>query len=66
MPRGYGHALYLMPFDRRTSIHAKMFGWKGTLTEGQTVEIARRYHEFVDIFEPARLETAPAPSLAAE
>jgi myo-inositol catabolism protein IolC len=40
MPRGYDHALYILPFDQRTSFHSKLFGWKAPLSEAQTREIA--------------------------
>jgi hypothetical protein len=53
MPRGYDRPLYFLPFDRRGSFHTNMFGWKGDLNEAQTAEIARRYREFVNVFEMA-------------
>jgi len=40
MPRGYDHALYILPFDHRASFQAKLFGWKSALSEAQTREIA--------------------------
>ena len=27
MPRGYDHPLYILPFDHRSSLQGKMFGW---------------------------------------
>lgn len=39
MPRGYSHALYLLPFDHRASFQAKLFGWRSPLTETQTREV---------------------------
>lgn len=50
MPRGYGRALYILPFDHRGSFQAKLFGWKSPLSEMQTAEISRAkeviYHGF--------------------
>lgn len=40
MPRGYDHALYVLPFDHRASFQARLFGWKSPLSEAQTAEIA--------------------------
>ena len=53
MPRGYHHPLLFLPFDHCGSFETNMFAWKGDLNEAQTAEIARRYREFVDIFEKA-------------
>ena len=53
MPRGYDRVLYMLPFDHRGSFQAKLFGWKPPLSAAQTAEIARRYREFVDLFEKA-------------
>jgi len=58
MPRGYDRPLYFLPFDHRGSFQTNMFGWKGDLNEAQTAEIARRFREFVDIFEKAGSATA--------
>jgi hypothetical protein len=52
--------LYILPFDHRGSFVTKMFGWYGRLTPAQTAEIAavaeiaRRYRQFVEVFEHAR------------
>jgi myo-inositol catabolism protein IolC len=40
MPRGYDRALYILPFDHRSSFQGKMFGWKSPLSDAQTAEIA--------------------------
>jgi len=40
MPRGYDHALYILPFDHRASFQAKLFGWTSPLSEAKTSEIA--------------------------
>jgi myo-inositol catabolism protein IolC len=40
MPRGYDRPLYIQPFDQRSSLVSKMFGWKSPLSEAQTAEIA--------------------------
>ena len=37
---GYNQPLYILPFDHRGSFETKLFGWHGTLTPGQTAEIA--------------------------
>ena len=37
---GFDKPLYILPFDHRGSFQSKMFGWKGTLTSEQTVQIA--------------------------
>ena len=58
MPRGYDRPVYVLPFDHRGCFQTNMFGWKGDLNEAQTVEIARCYCEFVDIFEKAGSATA--------
>jgi 5-dehydro-2-deoxygluconokinase len=40
MTFGYDRPLYILPFDHRGSFQTKMFGWKGSLSAGQTAEIA--------------------------
>jgi myo-inositol catabolism protein IolC len=40
MPRGYQRPLYIQPFDQRSSLQSKMFGWQSPLSEAQTAEIA--------------------------
>ena len=37
---GFNEPLYVLPFDHRGSFQTKMFGWSGTLSAGQTAEIA--------------------------
>jgi hypothetical protein len=51
MNLGFDRDLYIQPFDHRGSFQVKLFGWKGALTDAP--EIARRYTEFVHIFEKA-------------
>jgi len=48
---GYDKPLYILPFDHRGSFQTKLFGWPDPLTAAQTAEIARRYVQFVDVFE---------------
>jgi 5-dehydro-2-deoxygluconokinase len=47
---GYDHPLYILPFDHRGSFQKNMFGWKGTLTEQQTAEIAATKRVIYDGF----------------
>ena len=49
MPRGYDRALCIQPFDHR----GLLVDWKaGKATREQAVaRIAKRYREFVDLFE---------------
>jgi hypothetical protein len=37
---GFDKPLSVQPFDHRGSFQTEMFGWKGTLSEAQTAEIA--------------------------
>lgn len=37
---GFDRSLYILPFDHRGSFQTKLFGWTGTLTLGQTAQIA--------------------------
>lgn len=37
---GFNKPLYILPFDQRTSLQTKMFGWTGALSPAQTAEIA--------------------------
>ena len=53
MPRGYDRPLYILPFDHRGSFQKKMFGWKGTLSEAQTAEIAAAKQVIYDGFKAA-------------
>ncbi|MBO0716954.1 MAG: hypothetical protein J2P55_06425 [Rhizobiales bacterium] len=74
MPPGCDRALYILPFDYRGSFQAQIFGWKSPLSEAQTAEISRakeiakRYREFVDMFEGenARLPSEPSDRTGAE
>jgi hypothetical protein len=63
MPRGYDCGLYILPFGHRGSFQKRMCGWNSPLNEAQTAaiavgETARRYHEFVGVFENAARRTA--------
>ena len=53
MPRGYDRPLYIQPFDHRGSFQKKMFGWKGTLSDAQTAEIAAAKRVIYDGFKAA-------------
>jgi myo-inositol catabolism protein IolC len=59
MPRGYDRALYILPFDHRGSFQAKMFGWKSSLSEAQTAEIARAKEVIYDGFNSALASGLP-------
>ena len=50
---GYDKPLYIQPFDHRGSFQTKMFGWKGTLTEEQTAQIASAKQVIYDGFKAA-------------
>ncbi|MGO8915664.1 MAG: hypothetical protein ACLQJR_07135 [Stellaceae bacterium] len=65
MPRGYDRALYMLPFDRRASFQATLFGWTSPLSEAQTVEIAGAKHVVYEASHrrpPPRLRAAIASS----
>jgi len=61
-PRGFDQPLYVLPFDHRASFQTGMFGWrdKKEPREAAVAEIARRYREFVDVFENARAAASAA------
>jgi myo-inositol catabolism protein IolC len=50
---GYDKPLYIQPFDHRGSFQTKMFGWKGTLTEEQTAQVAAAKQVIYDGFKVA-------------
>jgi 5-dehydro-2-deoxygluconokinase len=50
MKIGFDKPLYVLPFDHRGSFETKMFGWHGTLTAGQTAEIAAAKQVIYDGF----------------
>jgi myo-inositol catabolism protein IolC len=56
---GFDKPLYILPFDHRGSFQAKMFGWKGTLTAGQTAEIAAAKQVIYDGFKAAVRDGVP-------
>jgi myo-inositol catabolism protein IolC len=53
MNLGFDKPLYVQPFDHRGSFQTKMFGWKGTLSEAQTAEIAATKQVIYDGFKAA-------------
>lgn len=53
MAIGFDKLLYILPFDHRGSFQTKMFGWKGTLTEAQTADIAAAKQVIYDGFKAA-------------
>src|SRR5712691_10874310 len=53
MAIGFDKPLYILPFDHRGSFQTKMFGWKGTLTEAQTAQIAATKQVIYDAFKAA-------------
>src|SRR5207302_1093194 len=53
MTIGFDQPLYILPFDHRGSFQTKMFGWKGTLTAGQTAEIAAAKRVIYDALQAA-------------
>jgi myo-inositol catabolism protein IolC len=59
MPRGYDRPLYIQPFDHRGSFQKKMFGWKGTLSDAQTAEIAAAKRVIYDGFKAAIVGGVP-------
>lgn len=56
---GYDKPLYIQPFDHRGSFQTKMFGWKGTLTEEQTAQIAAAKQVIYDGFKAALAAGVP-------
>src|SRR5260370_40979962 len=56
---GYDKPLYIQPFDHRGSFKTKMFGWKGTLTEEQTAQIAAAKQVIYDGFKAALAAGVP-------
>jgi myo-inositol catabolism protein IolC len=59
MPRGYDRPLYLQPFDQRSSLASKMFGWQSPLNEAQTAEIAGAKQIIYDGFLDALADGVP-------
>jgi myo-inositol catabolism protein IolC len=53
MNLGFDRDLYIQPFDHRGSFQVKLFGWKGALTDAQTVEIAASKQVIYDGFKAA-------------
>ena len=47
---GFDKPLYILPFDHRGSFQKKLFGWDGSLTAGQTAEIAAAKRVIYDGF----------------
>jgi 5-dehydro-2-deoxygluconokinase len=59
MTIGFDQPLYILPFDHRGSFQTKMFGWKGTLTSGQTAEVAAAKQVIYDGFKAALVAGVP-------
>jgi myo-inositol catabolism protein IolC len=59
MPRGYDRALYIQPFDQRTSFEVGLFGWTPPLSEAQTAEIAAAKRVIYDGFTAALAAGVP-------
>jgi myo-inositol catabolism protein IolC len=59
MNLGYDKELYVQPFDHRGSFQAKLFGWKGALTDAQTAEIAASKQVIYDGFKTALAAGVP-------
>jgi myo-inositol catabolism protein IolC len=59
MPRGYQRSLYIQPFDQRSSLQSKMFGWQSPLSEAQTAEISGAKRVIYDGFLAALADGAP-------
>jgi myo-inositol catabolism protein IolC len=59
MNLGYDQPLYIQPFDHRGSFQTKMFGWKGTLTQEQTAQIAAAKQVIYDGFKAALAAGVP-------
>ena len=67
MTAGFDKPLYVLPFDHRGTFQKSMFGWTGELTDEQAARIAamkqviyyiaRRYRQWVNIFEEASATT---------
>lgn len=50
---GFERPLYILPFDHRGSFKTGLFGWKGTLTQEQTAQIADTKQVIYDAFKTA-------------
>jgi 5-dehydro-2-deoxygluconokinase len=59
MAVGFDQPLYVLPFDHRGSFQTKMFGWKGTLTEQQTAEVAAAKQVIYEGFKAALAAGVP-------
>src|SRR4051812_31067704 len=59
MTIGYDQPLYILPFDHRGTFQKNMFGWKGTLTDEQTAEIAATKQVIYDGFKAALAAGVP-------
>src|SRR5215813_12696652 len=56
---GYDRALYILPFDHRSSLELKMFGWGENLTPEQTAQIVAAKQVIYDGFKAAVEAGAP-------
>ena len=59
MTLGFGHSLYILPFDHRGSFETGMFGWKGALSIEQTAQIAEAKQVIYDGFKAAVVAGVP-------
>jgi myo-inositol catabolism protein IolC len=64
MPRGYQRPLYIQPFDQRSSLQSKVFGWQSPLSEAQTAEIAGAKRVIYDGFLAALADGVPREKAA--
>ena len=64
MTIGFDKPLYVLPFDHRATFQTKMFGWKGTLTEEQTAQIAAAKQVIYDGFKAAVAAGVPKEKAA--
>src|SRR5215831_10076494 len=60
MTIGYDRPLYVLPFDHRGTFQKNMFGWKGTLNDEQTAQIAAAKQVIYDGFKLALASGVPA------
>ncbi len=59
MTLGFNQPLYILPFDHRGSFQTKMFGWKGTLSNEQTAQIAAAKQVIYDGFKAGVMAGVP-------
>jgi myo-inositol catabolism protein IolC len=59
MQLGYDKALYILPFDHRSSFTKGLFGWKGTLTADQVAKVAASKQVIYEGFKAAIARDVP-------